>query len=167
MLQFRVNQSFPRGAAIRHSVTPNATVAGYPGGITATETMTNTKRIELENLAVMFRTLDANIGHVSTFELMKQAGLGHCHGTLMAIPRRHKNKRRALAERIAGYLDKAAKGDMPWNSVPDAEAIECIRCLTGVIEDVLPQIGGIVLQDYERLNRGLLLSAKILKSSTH
>lgn len=126
------------------------------------------KPIELENLAVMFRTLDPNIGHVSTLDTMNQVGLGHLLGYFKAIPKRHKLKRREMAETIAGYLDKAAKGEMPWNKFQlgnSSEAIECIRCLTGVIEDVLPQIGKIVLQDYERLNRGLLLSAKILANN--
>ena len=41
--------------------------------------------------------------------------------------------------------------------------LECIRCLHGVVSDVLPQIGGIVLQDYARLNRGMILANKILK----
>ena len=41
------------------------------------------------------------------------------------------------------------------------EVQECIICLHGVVGDVLPQIGGIVLQDYERLNRGMILAERM------
>lgn len=44
----------------------------------------------------------------------------------------------------------------------EAEMLECIRLLTAVVEDVMPQIGNIVLQDYDQLNRGLILSEKII-----
>lgn len=42
-------------------------------------------------------------------------------------------------------------------------ALECVRLLTKVVEDVLPQIGKIVLQDYAALNEGLILSKKVLR----
>jgi len=43
------------------------------------------------------------------------------------------------------------------------EARKCIKLLTKTVRDILPQIGGIVLQDYAALNEGLMLSSKILK----
>lgn len=46
-----------------------------------------------------------------------------------------------------------------------AEMHECIECLWGVVEDVLPQMGKVVLQDYERLNRGAILARSILNRS--
>lgn len=123
-------------------------------------------RIELENVAVMFRTGSANLGHVSVFDMMKEAGLGHAHGCFMSIPKHHRKKRKAMAEQIAVWIDEAAKA-WPKNGVfppgVSREALECIQCLTGVVEDMLPQIGKIVLQDYARLNRGLILSSQILK----
>ena len=45
------------------------------------------------------------------------------------------------------------------------EMIKCIKLLTKVVEDVMPQIGKIVLQDYAALNDGLILSSKILKAN--
>jgi hypothetical protein len=45
----------------------------------------------------------------------------------------------------------------------EMEMRECIECLWGVVQDVLPQLGRIVLQDYERLNRGAKLAESILR----
>lgn len=45
------------------------------------------------------------------------------------------------------------------------EYLECIEALRGVVDDVMPQIGSIVLQDYARLNTALILSSKILKEA--
>jgi len=42
------------------------------------------------------------------------------------------------------------------------EMLECITKLDKVVNDMLPQIGKIVLQDYAALNEGLILSRKIL-----
>jgi len=42
------------------------------------------------------------------------------------------------------------------------QAKECVKKLTKVVEDVLPQMGKIVLQDYAALNEGLILSRKVL-----
>lgn len=42
------------------------------------------------------------------------------------------------------------------------QAIECVNCMKGVVDDIGPQIGKVVLQDYERLNRGLILAEKVL-----
>lgn len=39
---------------------------------------------------------------------------------------------------------------------------KCITLLTKTVEDVLPQIGGIVLQDYAALNDGLILSRDLI-----
>lgn len=57
---------------------------------------------------------------------------------------------------------KANKARRP-QPITDRELLECVRCLHGVVKDVLPQMGGIVLQDYERLNRGMILAERILK----
>lgn len=46
-----------------------------------------------------------------------------------------------------------------------AEMLKCIVALRGVVEDVLPQIGVIVLQDYGQLNESLLMSTKIMKEA--
>lgn len=42
------------------------------------------------------------------------------------------------------------------------QVIDCIRDLTETIEEIMPQMGKIVLQDYARLNRGLMASEAIL-----
>ena len=55
----------------------------------------------------------------------------------------------------------------PAAQVPSSsEMLECIECLWGVVEDILPQIGRIVLQDYERLNRGSMLARSILRKTS-
>ena len=46
-----------------------------------------------------------------------------------------------------------------------AEAKKCVKMLTSVIEDIMPQIGNLVLQDYAVLNDGLILSRKVLRDS--
>lgn len=47
----------------------------------------------------------------------------------------------------------------------DEEILEehkkCIRKLVVIVEDVLPQMGKIVLQDYANLNDALVLSSKL------
>lgn len=50
---------------------------------------------------------------------------------------------------------------MPQSIQEIKDLCECVKCLHGVVKDVLPQMGGIVLQDYEQLNRGLLLAERI------
>ena len=40
------------------------------------------------------------------------------------------------------------------------EMTECIDRLVKVVEDVLPQMGKIVIQDYENLNLALMMSRK-------
>lgn len=47
-----------------------------------------------------------------------------------------------------------------------AEMRECIECLYGVVSEVLTQIGRVALNDYERLNRGMILAEKILPAQT-
>lgn len=66
------------------------------------------------NLAVMFRTLDPNLGHVSTFDAMEEHKMSFMFGHFMSIPRHHWRKRRALAERIADALESNAK-PKGWN----------------------------------------------------
>ena len=45
------------------------------------------------------------------------------------------------------------------------DMLDCIKDLTAVVEEVLPQMGHIVLQDYGRLNRALMASARILNEA--
>lgn len=42
------------------------------------------------------------------------------------------------------------------------KAIQCIRDLKGTLDEVMPQMGGIVIQDYERLNNGMFAAEEIL-----
>jgi len=67
------------------------------------------KAIQLETLAVMFRTNDPNIGHVSTLDAMTDAGLAYMLGHYRGIPQFHKHKRRKLRECIARELDRKAR----------------------------------------------------------
>lgn len=48
--------------------------------------------------------------------------------------------------------------------ISEKELLECVVCLHDTVKDILPQIGGIALQDYGKLNRGMILAEKILKS---
>jgi hypothetical protein len=68
------------------------------------------KRIEIENLAVLWRTNDRNLGHVSTFDAMTNAGLAYLYGHYRGIPERYFLKRRKMRETIARELDRKAKG---------------------------------------------------------
>lgn len=43
---------------------------------------------------------------------------------------------------------------------------ECATCLFGVVSDVMPQMRRLVLQDYERLNRGLILANELKLKAT-
>lgn len=63
---------------------------------------------DLEVLAVQFRTNDPNLGHVSVFDLMTEAGLAYYYGLFRAIPKHHNRKRRAMAETIATELERKA-----------------------------------------------------------
>jgi hypothetical protein len=74
------------------------------------------KQTTLENLAVMFRVNDPNLGHVSTLEAMEEAGLAYTYGLYRGTPKRHHNKRRKLREAIALELDRRANGQMPNRS---------------------------------------------------
>lgn len=67
------------------------------------------KAIELEQLAVMFRTDDPNLGHVSTLESMTRAGLAYTYGLYRAIPKHHKRRARKMRETIANQLDRITR----------------------------------------------------------
>jgi len=43
-----------------------------------------------------------------------------------------------------------------------SEMVKCIKLLRGVVLEVTPQMGKIVLQDYKRLNLGLMLANKLV-----
>lgn len=70
-----------------------------------------TKSTQLLQLAVMFRTNDPNLGHVSTFDSMTDAGLAYTYGLFRAIPKHHRRKRSAMAESIASQLERKAQSN--------------------------------------------------------
>lgn len=51
------------------------------------------------------------------------------------------------------------------NCTRTADMLACIVALRGVVEEVLPQLGHIVLQDYGRLNESMMMSTKIMKEA--
>ena len=67
----------------------------------------------------------------------------------------------ATSDEVSDKLQGMRQRALETPSVEDM--VLCICKLTKVVEDVLPQIGKIVLQDYAALNEGLILSNKILK----
>lgn len=69
------------------------------------------KHYTLATLAVQFRTLDPNLGHVSVLEQMTDAGLAYSYGLFRAIPRHHRRKRRLMADAIAGQLERKAQSE--------------------------------------------------------
>lgn len=66
-------------------------------------------RLEYENLAIMFRRNDPNLGHVSILNAMNKAGLAYIYGVLRATPRHHKQKQAILRKAIAFALDDKAR----------------------------------------------------------
>ncbi len=58
------------------------------------------------NLAVMFRTMDRNLNHVSTLDAMTEYGMAYIFGYFRSIPRRHRIKRQKLANNIADSLER-------------------------------------------------------------
>jgi len=67
-------------------------------------------KISLENLAVMFRTNDPNIGHVSTLEAMTDCGLAYMLGYYRGIPKCHERKRASAREAIVRALELKIRG---------------------------------------------------------
>ena len=67
------------------------------------------KSHDLHNLAVIFRCNSSDINHVSTFELITQAGLAFSYGVMRGTPERYTRKRRQMRERIAEALEKKAQ----------------------------------------------------------
>lgn len=67
------------------------------------------KAIELEQLAVMFRTNDPNLGHVSVLEQMNEAGLAYMYGVFRGTPKRYRKERQRLANAIANRLSEMAR----------------------------------------------------------
>lgn len=65
--------------------------------------------IELEQLAVMFRVSDPNLGHVDVLKVMTEAGLAYSYGYFRGIPLHHRQKRKQWANAIAGNLERKAK----------------------------------------------------------
>lgn len=68
-----------------------------------------TTRAQLENLAVEFRLLGPNLGHVSVLNTMEAVGLAFSYGLFRAIPEHHRRKRQRQADLIACYLEQKAK----------------------------------------------------------
>jgi hypothetical protein len=67
------------------------------------------KSHDLHNLAVIFRCNYDDVNHVSTFELITQAGLAYSYGVMRGTPERYTRKRRQMRERIAEALEKKAQ----------------------------------------------------------
>jgi len=51
----------------------------------------------------------------------------------------------------------------PISTPSVSDLMQCVDQLNSVVKDVLPQIGGIVLQDYAALNEGMILARRILQ----
>jgi hypothetical protein len=64
---------------------------------------------EIENLAVMFRSNDRNLGHISTLDAMQELGLAFSYGVFHGTPPRYRQTRRILAADIARRLDEIAE----------------------------------------------------------
>jgi hypothetical protein len=64
---------------------------------------------EIENLAVMFRVDDPNLGHVSVIEAMTELGVAYTYGLYRGTPKHHKQERKRLREAIAERLSTIAK----------------------------------------------------------
>ncbi len=71
------------------------------------------KTIDLETLAVLFRTNDPNLGHVSTLEAMTEAGFAYSFGLYRGIPDNHKRAKAAMRNTIAEALERKAKNFYP------------------------------------------------------
>jgi len=65
-------------------------------------------KLQLEQLAVMFRTNDPNINHVSTLDLINQVNLGYPYGIYRGTPRRYTKIRQSHRECIAKLLTNKA-----------------------------------------------------------
>jgi len=68
------------------------------------------KAHELDNLAVMFRTNDPNLGHCSTLEKMLKADMAYSYGLYRGMPERYTRARARLRATIADTLSRKAKG---------------------------------------------------------
>jgi len=64
---------------------------------------------DLCNLAVIFRCNSSGVNHVSTLELITQAGLAFLYGVLRGTPERYTRKRRQMRETIADALERKAQ----------------------------------------------------------
>ena len=67
------------------------------------------KSHDLHNLAVVFRANLGYLGHVSTLELITQAGLAFLYGVYRGTPERYTRKRRQMRNEIADALEKKAQ----------------------------------------------------------
>jgi len=67
------------------------------------------KSHDLCNLAVIFRCNSSDVNHVSTFELITQAGLAFTYGVYRGTPERYTHKRRQMRNEIADALERKAQ----------------------------------------------------------
>jgi hypothetical protein len=67
------------------------------------------KSHDLCNLAVIFRCNSSDANHVSTLELITQAGLAFSYGVYRGTPERHTQKRRQMRNEIADALERKAQ----------------------------------------------------------
>lgn len=82
---------------------------------------------DLETLAVMFRTNDPNLGHVSTLETMTNAGLAYTYGLYRGIPRNQRRRLRAMRETIATALERKAISDSYQAAIDNCRASKELR----------------------------------------
>ncbi len=66
-------------------------------------------KTDIETLAVMFRVNDQNLGHVSVWDQMHEAGLAYLYGVYRGTPQRYVRKRHDMRIMIARALDQKAK----------------------------------------------------------
>jgi hypothetical protein len=63
-------------------------------------------KTDIEQLAVLFRVNDPNLGHVSVWDKLHQLDLAYTYGLYRGTPERYTQKRRKLRELIAVELDR-------------------------------------------------------------
>lgn len=76
-------------------------------------------KTDIERLAVMFRTNDPNLAHVSVWEQMHQLDLLYTYGVFRGTPVRYTKERRRLREAIATELDRKARSLVRKGSNPE------------------------------------------------
>jgi hypothetical protein len=65
-------------------------------------------KTDIEQLAVMFRVNDPNLGHVSVWDKLHELNLAYTYGLYRGTPERYTRKRHQMREAIARELDRKA-----------------------------------------------------------